>query len=263
VAEYEIRAVRYAHLAERRASENFIHADEHDGPMPLDYFVWVVSGGGRTFILDTGFDEPMAKRRRRQIVRPVAEGLKAVGVDPAGVEDVIITHMHYDHAGNHDLFPRARYHLQDREMQFCTGRCMCHPPLRHAFDADDVSAMVKRLFEGRVSFHDGAREIADGLSVHLIGGHTGGLQVLRVRTGRGWVVLASDASHFYANFEQRRPFPIVADVREMLEGYDTMRGLASSDAHIVPGHDPLVLQRYPSDPGGPADIVRLDVAPTA
>src|SRR5438067_10699383 len=136
--------------------------------MPLDYFVWVISGGGRTFVLDTGFDETMAKKRRRRITRPVAEGLKAVGVDPAGVDDVIISHLHYDHAGNHDLFPRARYHLQDREMQFCTGRCMCHPPLRHAFEAGDVSAMVKRLFEGRVSFHDGAHEIAEDLSVHLI-----------------------------------------------------------------------------------------------
>jgi glyoxylase-like metal-dependent hydrolase (beta-lactamase superfamily II) len=148
-------------------------------------------------------------------------------------------------------------------MQFCTGRCMCHPPLRHAFEADDVAAMVRHVFAGRVRFHDGAAEIADGLSVHHVGGHTGGLQVLRVRTRRGWVVLASDASHYYANFEQRRPFPVVADVREMLEGYETMRRLASSEAHIVPGHDPLVLERYPAEPGGPADIVRLDAEPRA
>jgi glyoxylase-like metal-dependent hydrolase (beta-lactamase superfamily II) len=261
LAEYEIRAIRYAHMAERRAADIFIGSDEHDGPMPLDFFVWVVRGGGRTFIVDTGFDEQMGEKRSRKIVRPVAEGLRAVGIEPASVEDVIITHMHYDHSGNHELFPQARYHLQDREMHFCTGRCMCHPILRHAFDADDVAAMVRRLFAGRVKFHDGAGEIADGISVHLIGGHTGGLQVVRVRTGRGWVVLASDASHYYANFEQARPFPVVYDVKEMLEGYGTLRTLASSDQHIVPGHDPLVLQRYPADPGGPDDIVRLDVAP--
>ena len=74
MAEYEIQAVRYAHLAERRVSENFIHSDEHDGPMPLDYFVWVVRGEGRTFIVDTGFDEQAAKGRNRRIVRPVADG---------------------------------------------------------------------------------------------------------------------------------------------------------------------------------------------
>jgi glyoxylase-like metal-dependent hydrolase (beta-lactamase superfamily II) len=261
MAEYEIRAIKYAHNAERRASENFIGGDPHDGPMPMDFFVWVLQGGGRTFVLDTGFDEAMARKRARQITRPVATGLKAIGIDPSSVDDVILSHMHYDHAGNHDLFPRARYHVQDREMEYCTGRCMCHSHLRHPFEPDDVTSMVKRLFEGRVKFHDGASQIADGLTVHLVGGHSRGLQFLRVRTGRGWVILASDASHYYANFEQGRPFPVVADVRETLEGYDAMRELASSGDHIVPGHDPLVLERYPAEPGGPADIVRLDIAP--
>jgi hypothetical protein len=82
-----------------------------------------------------------------------------------------------------------------------------------------------------------------------------------VRTKRGWVVVASDATHYYGNFEDGRPFPVVYDVGETLEGYNEMRKLASSISHIVPGHDPLVLQRYPSQPGGPADIVRLDIEP--
>lgn len=260
MAEYEIYAIRYAHM-ERRAADNFIGGDPHNGPMPMDFFVWVVRGGGRTIMVDTGFDENMAAKRKRRIVRPVAEGLAAVGVDPASVEDVVLTHMHYDHSGNHDLFPRARYHVQDREMAYCTGRCMCHHALRHPFEAEDVAAIVKRLFEDRVRFHDGTSEIADGITAHLVGGHSRGLQFLRVRTRRGWVVLASDASHYYANFEQRRPFPVVYDVGEMLAGYDAMRALASSEEHIVPGHDPLVLARYPAEPGKPADIVRLDAAP--
>ena len=262
MAEYEIRAIRYGLMPERTPAQNFIYPDEHDSPMSLDFFVWVVQGGGRTFVVDTGFDEAMGRKRDRQITRPVSRGLAEAGVDASQVEDVIITHMHYDHAGNHALFPRARYHLQELEMQFCTGRCMGHEPLRHAFDADDVSAMVRRVFEGRVQFHDGASEVADGISVHWIGGHTGGLQVVRVRTRRGWVVLASDSSHYYANFEQQRPFPVVHDVGEMLDGYATLRSLATSEQHIVPGHDPLVLQRYPADAGGAADIVRLDAAPS-
>jgi glyoxylase-like metal-dependent hydrolase (beta-lactamase superfamily II) len=261
MSEYEVLAVRYAHNAERRISENFIGGDPHDGPMPMDYFVWVLKGEGRTIVIDTGFDAEMAKRRGRKLTRPVAEGLKAAGIDLAGVEDVVLTHLHYDHAGNHDIFPNAKYHVQDREMEYCTGRCMCHSTLRHPFEADDVTAMVRKLFQGRVRFHDGASEIADGVSVHLVGGHSRGLQFVRVRTRRGWVVIASDASHYYANFEQHRPFPIVYDVGEMLEGYGAMSRLASSQSHIVPGHDPLVLQRYPAQPGGPADIVRLDADP--
>src|SRR5579871_871737 len=250
MSEYEIFAIRYAHNADRRKSENFLGGDPHDGPMPMDFFVWVLKGGGQTIVIDTGFDATAAARRSRKVMRPVAEGLKAVGVDLGAVKDVILTHMHWDHAGNHDILPNATYHLQDREMEYCTGRCMCHGTLRHPFEVDDVTAMVRKVFQGRVKFHNGGSEIADGVSVHLVGGHSRGLQFVRVRTKRGWVVVASDATHYYGNFEDSRPFPVVYDVGETLEGYNEMRKLASSISHIVPGHDPLVLQRYPSQPGG-------------
>jgi glyoxylase-like metal-dependent hydrolase (beta-lactamase superfamily II) len=201
-------------------------------------------------------------KRGRQHIRSPAEGLKAIGVEPDQVEDVIISHMHYDHCGNYDLFPRARFHLQDREMAYCTGRCMGHAHLRGAFEVDDVVQMIRRIFDGRAVFHDGAGQIAPGITVHHVGGHTSGLQVVRVRTRRGWMVLASDASHFYANFEQSRPFPVVASVVEMLEGYRTLHDLASSRQHIIPGHDPLVLARYPAASAGLAGIVaRLDADP--
>lgn len=181
---YEVYAVRYAHH-ERRASENFYggdpHADSHDGRMPLDYFVWAIKGGNRTLIFDTGFDAAMAKKRGRDFLNPPRDGLLAIGVDPAAVEDVIISHMHYDHAGNNDLFPNANFHLRDSEMAFCTGRCMCHPDIRRSFEAADVTAMVERVFRGRVHFHDGAGEIVPGVTVHHVGGHTEGLQFVRLQ----------------------------------------------------------------------------------
>ncbi|MEM5367550.1 N-acyl homoserine lactonase family protein [Paraburkholderia azotifigens] len=256
--QYKVYAVKYAHF-ERRSRDNFIGGDSHDVPMPLDYFVWAVVGESRTFIVDTGFDQPMADKRGRTITNTVERGLKQIGIRADDVEDVIITHMHYDHAGNHSLFPRARYHLQDREMAYCTGRCMCHHALSHPFEPEDVKSMVGRLFEGRVQFHDGASEIVPGLSVHWVGGHTNGLQVVRVHTQRGWVVLASDASHFYANMQEHRPFPVVYNVGDMLEGYEAAHRLASSREHVIPGHDPAVLTRYPShDRETEGWIVRLD-----
>ena len=73
-----------------------------------------------------------------------------------------------------------------------------------------------------------------------------GLQVVRVATRRGYVVLASDASHFYANMDEARPFPIVYNVADMMEGWAKLRSLADSPEHVIPGHDPLVLERYPA-----------------
>lgn len=262
---YEVYAIKYAHHA-RRASENFLGGlphDEHDGPMPLDYFVWLVreagKKGGREIVVDTGFSAAMAAKRQREHIRCPSEGLKLLGCDAAAVKDVVVTHLHYDHIGNFELFPAADFHLQDLEMRYATGRHMCSPVFRGAYEVEDVVGMVRRVYDGRVRFHDGDAEIAPGVSLHLIGGHTMGIQVVRVATRRGWVVLASDASHFYANMEQARPFPIVYSVGDMVQGYARLRALAGGPDCIIPGHDPLVLARYPAPQRNLEGIVaRLD-----
>ena len=257
---YEIHAIRYARH-DRKALENYIGSDDHDTDSPLDYFVWAISNAERTIVLDTGFAEDMATKRARQLIRPVGEGLKAIGIDPASVEDVIVSHMHYDHAGNLDLFPRARFHVQDAEMEYVTGRCMCHRMINHAFEAAHVATMVHRVFEGRVCFHDGEDQIAPGITVHRVGGHTKGLQVTRVKTARGWVVLASDAAHLYGNLLRNHPFPVLYNMGDYLEGLATVRRLAASPDHVIPGHDPLVLEQYPPAKAGLDGVVRVDVAP--
>jgi glyoxylase-like metal-dependent hydrolase (beta-lactamase superfamily II) len=258
---YEIYAIKYGRH-ERLASANFIGGDPHDGPQPLDFFVWAIAGTRGTTIVDTGFDEAMGVKRDRKIIKPVGEGLKAIGIAPESVENIIVTHLHYDHTGNYDLFPRARYHLQDCEMAYATGRCMCHAELRKPFEADDVTAMIRKVFAGRVAFHDGADEIAPGITVHKIGGHSRGLQSVRVNTRRGPVMVASDATHLYAHFEEGRVFPITYNVGDVLAGYATLERLAGSPDRVIPGHDPLVLDRYPAaKPGLEGWIARLDVPP--
>jgi glyoxylase-like metal-dependent hydrolase (beta-lactamase superfamily II) len=203
----------------------------------------------------------MGAKRQRATIKPIDEGLKAIGIDAGAVEHVIVSHLHFDHAGNYDLFPRAPYHL-DCEMAYATGRSMCHAHLRMPFEADDVAAMVRKVFADRVQFHDGTDELAPGLTVHPVGGHSRGLQCVRVKTRRGFVALAADATHLYNHFEERRVFPIVDNVARVLEGYDLLERLASSRQHVIPGHDPAVLDRYPAAGLGLQDwVVRLDAEP--
>src|SRR5262249_9914660 len=142
------------------------------------------------------------------------------------------------------------YHLQDGEMAYATGRSMCRAHLRLPFEADDVVAMVRKVFAGRVAFHDGDDEVAPGITVHRIGGHSKGLQSVRGKTRRGYGVPASAATHFYQHREEGRVFPIVYNVGEVLEGYERLKRLASSSAHIIPGHDPAVIVRYPAARAG-------------
>jgi glyoxylase-like metal-dependent hydrolase (beta-lactamase superfamily II) len=259
---YEVLAVRFASSTARPADRNFILPEGHDGPMPMDFYIWAIRSAERTIVVDTGFGSGAAERRKRKLMHTPAEALARAGIVAADVADVIITHLHWDHAGNVDAFPKATFHIQDAEMNAATGRCICHKYFRRQNEVDDVVALVRNLYAGRVKFHDGEGEVAPGVTVHLIGGHTGGLQVVRVHTARGWVVLASDAAHYWANIRERNPFPVLADVARALDGFDTLERLADGPDHIIPGHDPGVLTRFPPLRGN-LDIVRVDLSPTA
>jgi glyoxylase-like metal-dependent hydrolase (beta-lactamase superfamily II) len=259
--EYQLYAIRYAERDARR-SDHFIGGDPHDGPMPMDYFVWVAVGAQRTFVIDTGFTAEVAAARGRRHLRCPAESLALVGVDRNTVADVILTHMHYDHVGTFHRFPAAQFHLQEVELHYTTGRYMRYPHLARSFEVEDVVGIVKLNFAQRVKLYNGPVELAPGITLHPVGGHTPGMQFVRVHTSRGWVVLASDVTHYYENMEKGRPFTAAFHIGDMLEAYDALRAHAPSPHHIIPGHDPLVMRQYPAPrPELEGIVVRLDVMP--
>ncbi|MEL6915760.1 MAG: N-acyl homoserine lactonase family protein [Pseudomonadota bacterium] len=256
---WRVHAVKYAERNARTRADSFLFDDDHDAPHAMDYFLWVLEREGRRILVDTGYDAAEGAARGRPIAIDPREALRPLGIAAETVDEVIVTHLHYDHAGGLHLFPNATLHLQAAEMAYATGPCMCHGVLRAPFTADHVCEAVRRLYSGRVIFHEGAGEIAEGVTVHRIGGHSRGLQAVRVLTEAGWLCLASDAAHYYENAFARKPFPIVVDVEDMLAGFETLHRLASRPGLIVPGHDPLVRQCFPETAPG---IHRLDRGPT-
>lgn len=258
---YEVVALKYATRGGSRP-DHFVGGDPHDVPMPMDYYLWVVRDAKRMFLVDTGFNADMAVKRHRTLLRSPAEALALLGIASEDVRQIVVTHLHNDHIGTFDEYPNARFHLQDDEMAFATGRYMCCERFNRAYEIEHVAGMVRLTYQDRVEFHRGDAEIGPGISVHRIGGHTAGLQAVRVHTARGWVVLASDASHYYEHFETKRSFPLVFHVGDVLEGYARLLALAESPQHVIPGHDPLVVQRYPAlSPALAGVAVRLDLAP--
>ncbi len=259
---YQIFAIRYGAMKNRTRRETFMGLDPHDAALiPLTYYIWVVRDGARTILVDTGFDHAEAEARDRVLDRHPVEGLDLIGLKPDDITDVIITHLHFDHAGTVTEFPNARFHLQEAEMHFATGYCMTRQALAHPYTCEHVVAIVRRVFDGSVHYHDGDGRVAPGVTVHRTGGHAKGLQVVRVETDRGPVVLASDATHYWENVTENRPFIITHDVEATLRGYDRLRLLAEDDmSRLIPGHDPLVLERFPAAGDGLQGLVaRLDL----
>ena len=260
---WEVYALRYAERAARTRADSFLFDDHAAADHPIDYFLWVIRNETRTIVVDTGYDTGEAERRCRPILRDPGACLAELGVDAETVDTVILTHLHYDHAGALARFPAAIFHLQAAEMAYATGPCMCDTALNHPFTAQHVCQVVTHVFSGRVVFHDGPGGIAPGVELFAATGHSMGLQAVRVKTECGWMVLASDASHFYENFAARKLFPICADPPATLRSYDRLAAQASAPELIVPGHDPKVRELFPLIAGAndAAGIYRLDRGP--
>jgi glyoxylase-like metal-dependent hydrolase (beta-lactamase superfamily II) len=241
VAPYTIYAVQYAHR--KTNSTEVFYGDYHNTPIAMDYFVWAITNGTHTVVVDLGFTEPVGTRRGRQFLRCPSKGLAEIGIDCSRVEHVILSHFHYDHVGNYALFPNATFYVQDAEMNFYTGRYVRHAAFRHSIEVDDVVALVRYNYEGRLAFVDGEQEILPGIAVHKVGGHTAGMQIITVQTKDGRAVVASDASHYYHNLEQNVPFMTLHDIPGMYYGFQRIRELADKPELIIPGHDPLVQER--------------------
>jgi glyoxylase-like metal-dependent hydrolase (beta-lactamase superfamily II) len=236
MAPYKVYILKYAR---RDATFGELKlGDPHDTtPLDLGYFLWVLTNGEHTAVVDTGFTEALCRKRGRQWLCDPRERLEAIGVDPARVQHVILSHMHWDHAGNYGLFPKATYYVQDDEMAFWTGRYVKYDHFRRPMEVEDVCELVRLNYDGRVQFVNGTEEVLPGVRVHRIGGHTKGVQVTEVPTASGTVVVASDAVHTYPNFREMRPTPIIHNAPEYLEGYDRIRKLARQESYVLPGHD--------------------------
>lgn len=259
MSDWQVYSVKYADRNARVRADSFIFDDNHDAPHAMDYFMWVLRNGDQVILVDTGYDAEEGAARDRPIRMDPAAALKPLGITPEAITQVIVTHLHYDHAGGLHLFPNATLHMQATEMAYATGPCMCHDTLRMPYTAGHICEAVQRLYAGKVIFCDGTAQIAEGVSVHRIGGHSRGLQCVRVKTSSGWLVLASDASHYYENFMLGKPFPIVVDLQDMLDGFATLQRLASRPELVIPGHDPLVRELFEEGPA--RHIHRLDPGP--
>lgn len=253
--QYEIYALRYATIPDFPVSSLVAGADRAR-KLDIAMMIWLVRGGGRNILVDSGFyrDQFFKQWHVNDFVKP-SETLSRVGLKPEDITDVVITHMHWDHADGADLFPKARIWLQKEELEYYAGSAWQSPRTHGGIDPDDVLALVKLNTQRRVGLVDGdAQEILPGIACYTGGKHTYASQYVAVNTAVGTVVLASDNMYLYENLEKHVPIAQSLDQDSNLRAQDRMKQLAAAPQWIIPGHDPAVMTKFPNPSAGVARI---------
>ncbi len=253
--DYEVYALRYATLKDFRVAGLVAGADR-SRRMDIAMLIWLVKGDGHNILVDSGFYREQFFRQWKvaDYVKP-SETVRRVGLKPEDITDVIITHMHWDHADGADLFPNARIWIQKEELEYYAGEAWQSPRTHGGIDPEDVLALVKLNTQGRVKLVNGdAQEIMPGVTCYIGGKHTYASQYVVVHTAAGNVVLASDNMYMYENLEKHVPIAASLDPESNLRAQDRMKQLAASPKLIIPGHDPAVLAKFPNSAPGIARI---------
>jgi glyoxylase-like metal-dependent hydrolase (beta-lactamase superfamily II) len=243
--QYEIYAVRYATIPGFAVSGLVAGADPAR-KMDIAMMVWLVRGGGKNILVDAGFyREQFFKQWKVEGFAKPSDAVRRAGVTPEEITDVIITHMHWDHADGMDLFPNAKIWLQKDELEYYAGTAWQNRRTHGGIEPDDVLAAVKLNVQGRVGLVDGdAKEILPGITCYTGGKHTYASQFVGVGTAAGTVILASDNMYLWENLEKHAPIAQTLDATSNLRAQDRMKELAGDPRRIVPGHDPAVMTRY-------------------
>jgi len=245
--EYEIYAIKYSDPADRKLA-NYLYGKGWDENIQINYYVWAIKGNDGFIVVDTGIGTTRARERKHKgYVNPV-DVLARIGVNGSNVSKVIITHMHYDHIGGMEMFPKAfpkaTFYLQKREYDFWTK----HPVAKRGpFDRDEVGIKATADLEGtdRLVLICGDQKIAPGIEVLLCAGHTIALQSVAVNTAKGTAIVASDAFHLQRAFREDLTTTIILNMIDSLETYDKLKAKATSIDLIFGGHDVILANNYP------------------
>jgi glyoxylase-like metal-dependent hydrolase (beta-lactamase superfamily II) len=243
---WTVVAARYGTL-ETTLSEAYYRWEaygEPDGPARLDYFFWLLRSPSETILVDTGFHPDAGARRKRTTLIEPATAMERLGIDSSTVKRILVTHLHYDHTGNLDVLPDAELLVPAIELDFWLSPMGRRGQFAGLAEESELAYVREAEAAGRVTRLVGGEEIAPGVHAVHVGGHAAGQMVVAI-FGDPPVILASDAVHFYDELADERPFAVIADLPEMYEAYDIVRELAGAEGHIVPGHDPGVMDRYP------------------
>ena len=246
--EYSIEAIRYATSPDVPVSELVVNGPK-DQKVDIAMVVWLIRGGGHTILFDSGFHrDTFAKEFPMQDYLRPDEAVATAGVKPEDVTDIIISHAHWDHMGGLDLFPKATVWIQRDEYRYYAGDAWQKGGNHGGIDPADVLELVKLNTEHRLRFVEGDNvEILPGIRAYTGSRHTYASQYLCIAGRPNWV-LASDNAYFYLNLTAHLASATFSDADHAanIAQQTRMAELAGSPDRVVPGHDMLQFQKFPT-----------------
>src|SRR5216684_2430111 len=245
--EYTIQAIRYASAEDEVAG--LVMGAPKGEKIAIAMVVWLIRGGGHNILFDSGYhrDTFLKYFPSTEYIRP-GEAVKLGGVQPEEITDIVISHAHWDHMGGIDLFPKAAVWIQKEEFRYYTGDAWQPGGNHGGIDPEDVQQLVRLNTGGRLHLVDGDDvEIFPGIRAYTGARHTYASQYLRV-DGNPPFVLASDNSYLWRNLQERKASATFsgADQPANIKNQARMIELAGSIDRVIPGHDALQFQKFPT-----------------
>jgi len=253
---YEVYALSYGTYPGFPVSALIAGADKNR-KIDLQMMIWLLKGSnGKRILVDTGCYRNTITQLKsiKDFIKP-SDTLVKVGLSAIDITDVIVSHMHWDHADGIDLFPNAKIWIQKEEYDYYTGAAWQPGGEHGGIEPDDVLMLVRLNTQQKVNLIDGDdQEIIDGVRVYTGGRHTFASQYVGVRTDNGTAVIASDNMYLYENLEKHAPIAQTFDADSNIKAQDRMKQIASRADLIIPGHDPEVFVKFPKPGNGVARI---------
>jgi glyoxylase-like metal-dependent hydrolase (beta-lactamase superfamily II) len=255
VAQYEIYALKYAGPFLRRQAF-LVWLSDWDAQEEINYYIWLIRNEDTAIVVDAGVEPGLAAQRELTGYVSPARILEGLGLAADRVEQVILTHLHWDHMAGFSLFPQATFYIQETEFEFWTRDPVAlRPPYAELSVRPSLEALASLEGSPRLVLLSGDREIRPGIESLLAPGHTPGLQAVAVETARGTAVLGSDCAHVFRNYSEDRPSALITDLPAWLRSFDKLKKKVSAPELLFPGHDAAMKTDYPEIAEGVTRLV--------
>jgi len=215
--------------------------------------IWYIQGADKKILVDTSWKDSKQssithspQRIERTPQQEIKTALAGIGVKPEDIDIVILTHLHWDHSQNNDLFVNAECIVQRIEMQYAIA-----PLPSHWKVYESVTAGMKPLWLNtpRWNVINGDVEVTKGVNIILTPGHTPGFQSVLVKTDKGVYTIAADNVGLFENWgNTKNGTHVPAPVNVNLEDYwQSLAKVERLSDFVLPGHDPKVFDKksYP------------------